>query len=85
MAAKNKPKRPRSSSRPSGPVDFTDVFALHVEGSQRRDELLEQVRQLQAAGKIREARQALERAETINKHLTALAESVRPKPPKHLS
>lgn len=84
MAAKNRPKHPRSHSRAPSLVSISDILGLHVQGSQRRDELLQQARDLQAQGKIKEARAALSRAETIQTHLDALAKSVHPKVPKHL-
>lgn len=60
MAARN--KRP----------DLQEIFGLHVEGSRRRDGLLEEVRALQSAGKIREARKRLKAAAQIQECLHAL-------------
>lgn len=61
MAAKNK-----------SPPDVQEIFGLHVEGSKQRDQLLEQVRALQSAGKIREARKRLKAADQIQQCLHAL-------------
>lgn len=61
MAAKNK-----------RPPDVQEIFGLHVEGSRRRDNLLKEVRALQSAGKIREARKRLKAADQIQQCLHAL-------------
>lgn len=75
VAAKNKSKgRP---SRDSGPPGPHEIVLLHMEASRRRDELLEEARELQSAGKIREARRLLAQAEAIHEHLTALENECR--------
>ena len=75
LAAKNKRMARRGATERE--PDIRDLFALHVTASQRRDALLEEVRVLQAAGKIREARKRLEAAEEIQHRLTALETEVR--------
>jgi hypothetical protein len=75
IAAKNQ-KTARRGATEREP-DIQDLFALHVSASQRRDALLEEVRALQAAGKIREARKRLETAREIQHRLTALETEVR--------
>ena len=47
-------------------------MALHRKASQRRDELLSEARELQGAGKIRDARRLTREAQTIQRWLTAL-------------
>jgi hypothetical protein len=77
MAAKNKrPKRAEPADIDPRP-DIRQVFALHVEACRRRDELLEEARELQAAGKIRAARKHLTQAEEIQERLTALEDECR--------
>ena len=70
MATKNK-WNGRSSSHPSPGVP--DMFAFHFQTSRRRDEILEEAKGLQVAGRIPEARQLLKRAKLLQKHLKALA------------
>ena len=48
-----------------------------MEASRRRDELLEEVRALQAAGKIRQAKQLFKRAQEVRQRLTAFEEEFR--------
>lgn len=82
MAAKNKSKgRARKSSAGENP-DIQEIFALHLEGTRRYDELLQQARTLQSAGKIREARRLLNEAEGIHRRLTALEDEFRRPAPK---
>lgn len=69
MVAKNK-----------NPPDVQDIFGLHLEASKHRDELLEEARALQIAGKIREARKKLKHAQEIQHRLTALETEVRLRP-----
>jgi hypothetical protein len=79
VAAKNKAKARRTRAHPI--PDIRQVFAVHLQASQRRDELLEEARALQAAGKIREARRAFKQAETVHQHIEALEQEVRgPRP-----
>jgi hypothetical protein len=70
MATKNK-SNGRSSSHPSPGI--RDMFAFHFQTSRRRDEILEEAKGLQVAGRIPEARQLLKRARKLQKHLKALA------------
>ena len=70
MATKNK-SNGRSSSHPSAGI--RDMFAFHFQASRRRDEILEEAKGLQVAGRIPEARQLLTRAKKLQKHLKALA------------
>jgi hypothetical protein len=48
------------------------MFAFHFQTSRRRDEILQEAKGLQVAGKIPEARQLLRRAKELQKHLKAL-------------
>jgi hypothetical protein len=80
MAAKNKPRGRPQLSRRFVP-DVREVFALHLEASQRLDHLLEQVRELKAAGKIAEARRVFKHAEQIQQQLLALEQGYR-RPPQ---
>jgi hypothetical protein len=57
--------------------DFRRLVNLHVEASQHREELLEEARQLRAAGKIREARRLMRTAEELHSQLQALEAQVR--------
>jgi hypothetical protein len=53
------------------------MFAFHFQASRRRDEILEEAKGLQVAGRIPEARQLLKRAKKLQKHLKALAGNCR--------
>jgi hypothetical protein len=72
-----------SSNSPELPVedretrDFLRLVNLHVEASQHREELLEEARQLQAAGRIREARRVRRTAAKLHSQLQALEAQVR--------
>jgi hypothetical protein len=74
---------PEISNSPESPVadpetrDLLRVVNLHLEASQHREELLEEVRQLQAAGRIREARRVRRTAEKLHSQLQALEVQVR--------
>jgi hypothetical protein len=57
VVAKNKSKG-RSALTPI--PDIRETFALHLKANQRLDALLEEVRELQGAGKIREARRVIQ-------------------------
>jgi hypothetical protein len=61
--------------------DIRDIFKLCLEASQRRDELLGEVRQLHAAGELRAARELMRQADQIQECLTALEAEVRPRSP----
>jgi hypothetical protein len=76
MAAKNKPRRAADVSA-RGP-DVQEVFGMQLRASQRRDELLEEARELQAAGKIRQARAVEKRAGQIQQLIGALEQENRP-------
>ncbi|MDB6104130.1 MAG: hypothetical protein JWO52_4129 [Gammaproteobacteria bacterium] len=69
MAAKPRP--------PRRPPDIQEIFALHLRCSQRLDELLEECRELKAAGKVAAARKALKQAQSIQAGLNALEAEVR--------
>ena len=75
MAAKDKPKSRRPSAEAE--AEIRNVFALHIQASCHLDELLEQVKALRSAGKIREAKALLKQAEGIQKGLRALEAEVR--------
>jgi soluble cytochrome b562 len=79
MAAKNKRQGRRDQSPRA--FDFQDVFGLHFQASRRVDELLEEVQQLKAEGKIHEAHAALQQAERIKDGIRALEREVRPLSP----
>jgi hypothetical protein len=82
MPAKKKSKG-RSPRRTDDPIpDISDILRLHMEASRHRDALLEEARQLQIAGKVREARKLLSEAVEIQTRLRALEEGVR-KPNPH--
>ena len=73
VAAKNKSKgRPKPVSDASGSQDVQEAFDLQVKATQRRDELLAEAREHQAAGRVREARRLTREAQTIQRWLTAL-------------
>jgi hypothetical protein len=74
MATKNK-SNGRASFHPSPGI--RDMFALYFQASRRREEILEEAKGLQVAGKIPEARQLLKRARKLQKHLKALAGNCR--------
>jgi hypothetical protein len=57
--------------------DIQDIFALHLQCSQRLDELLEECRALKAAGKVAAARKVFKKAESIQAGLRALEGEVR--------
>jgi hypothetical protein len=59
--------------------DIQEIFALHLRGSQRLDELLEECRELKAAGKVAAARAVFKQAEEIQTGLRALEAEVRPR------
>lgn len=58
--------------------DIQDIFALHLRGSQRLDEMLEEVQALKRAGRIAAARKVFRQAESIEAGLRALEAEVRP-------
>ena len=70
MAAKNKP----TSRAPRTPSDITQMLVMHMEATVRHRELLQEGRDLLAAGKVREARKQLQRAEELHQKITALEE-----------
>lgn len=82
MTARKK-RAPRSTSADTVRPDLQEIVALHVRASQRRDEILEEVKALKSAGKIREARELLRQAQTIQAHLTALERECK-LPPRNL-
>jgi hypothetical protein len=74
MAAKNKSK---SRPAPASPMpDQEEILALHRRATKRRDELLEDVRELKAAGKRKKAKVMLREAQTIQEWLGALEAEV---------
>lgn len=86
MAAKNRKKgrvrTRRDRDAPDIPPSPHDVLMLHMQASKRRDELLGEARDLQAAGKISAARKVLAEAEEIQRRLHALEAWYRPQAPK---
>ena len=73
MAARNKPSnRPRSLENAAH-----DSVGLYFRAAQHRDELLDEARELQAAGKIREARAVEKRAAQVEQLVGALETEVR--------
>jgi hypothetical protein len=56
---------------------------LYVEASQRRNQLLEEARELQTADKIKAAHQLLAQAIEIQERLTALENECRTPSPRH--
>ena len=69
MAAKNKSKGRKHADRPP---DVQEIFALHFHASRRQEEIVAEAKELQKAGKLREARALLKQAKEIGKHLKAL-------------
>jgi hypothetical protein len=67
-----KSRRPRTPAPDREAPDIRHIFALHIQASQRRDELLKEARALQAAGRISAARKLLNQAQEIQQRLTAL-------------
>jgi hypothetical protein len=66
MVAKNKRRQ-----------DLQEILSLHLEACRQRDGLLEQVRELKAVGKIKEARVLLKTAEFVEAHVAALEDECR--------
>jgi hypothetical protein len=54
-----------------------EVLSLHFQASRRRDEILDEAKSLQAAGKVREARKRRKQADEMTKLLRALADNCR--------
>lgn len=73
MAARNQ----RTAGSASSGREAHDSFALHARASQHRDDLLEEARELQAAGKIREARGVERRARQVTQLVDALEAETR--------
>ena len=72
VAAKNK-----RSGYPRAPANVThDSVSLHLRAAQHRDELLEEAKELQAAGRIREARAVEKRAAQVEQLVGALETEV---------
>lgn len=61
--------------------DVQEILNLHIAMSKERDELLEKTRELQAAGKIREARKTFEAAKEVHKRLVAFEHRYRRRNP----
>jgi hypothetical protein len=57
--------------------DLTELLALHVQASRRRNELLAECQRLVEAGQRRAARRCLAAAEELQELLTALVREVR--------
>jgi hypothetical protein len=72
MAARN--KRTRS---PDPSEESRDSFGLYARASRHRDDLLEEARELQAAGRIREARAVEKRASQVTQLVEALESETR--------
>jgi hypothetical protein len=74
VAAKNK-----NESQPANDLasDIGEALGLHPKAAQHRDDLLKEARELQAAGKIREARKKLRAAQEIQHRITALETEAR--------
>jgi uncharacterized protein with WD repeat len=73
MAAKKNRKR---QSRRVVP-EIHEIDTIHFQASRRRDELLEDARELKAAGKIRQARELLKQAKAIQRQLRAFEQEIR--------
>jgi hypothetical protein len=56
----------------SSALDIRRIISLHAEASQHRDELLEEARELLAAGNVREAKRLMRTAAEIHSQLNAL-------------
>jgi hypothetical protein len=76
MGAKTR-RTHQTSSTSRDSTEVQDIFRLHQQASRRRDELLDEVLILKAAGDIREARRLLREAKTIQMWLRSLEEEVR--------
>ena len=61
--------------------DVQDILTLHIAMSKERDELLEKTRELQAAGKIREARRMFKAAEQVHERVEAFEQRYRRRNP----
>jgi hypothetical protein len=81
MAAKNK-RTKRTSASGNEITDIRGLFALHTDGSRRFDELISEGLELQAMGKIGEARQRLKAAQEMQQRLRALEDECRLIPDK---
>ena len=77
VPAKESFNRPDLLTEDRETPDIRRIVAIHAEASQHREELLEEARQLQAAGKIREARRWIRTAEELQSQLQALEAQVR--------
>jgi hypothetical protein len=78
VAAKNK----RSSHLKAPASGAHDSFGLCLRASQHRDDLLAEAKDLQAAGRIREARAVEKRAAQVEQLVGALETEVRGPPEK---
>ena len=68
----------KTNKTPSRDVpDLQELFSPHLTASQQRDELLEQVKQLRAAGMMREAKLVRREADEIHRLLTELENEFR--------
>lgn len=66
------------TKRPQSPHD---ILKLHMDLSKERDDLLEKTQKLQAAGKIREAREAFKAAERVHQRLESFERRFRKRDP----
>lgn len=76
MAAKNKRPR-RATALDRSESGLLAATPLDLRASHRHDDLLEEARHLQAAGKIREARAVEKRAAQIDRLIGALETEIR--------
>jgi hypothetical protein len=76
MAAEKKSKGRRMTAT-TRKTDIQEIFGLHFQASRRVEEILEQVQELRLAGRVREAKALLKRAETLRKGLRELEAEVR--------
>lgn len=74
VTARNRSKRGLGHTHP---IDFRHLHKMHLEASLARDELLEEARSLQTAGKIRLARERLDQARRIQDSLSAFEAALR--------
>lgn len=58
--------------------DLQELFRLHLEGTAKLRELVQECERLHKAGQLNEARRIFRRAEVLRRQLEALEEACRP-------
>ena len=66
-------------------LDINEILKRHMAMSKERQELLEKTQELQAAGRIREARRTFKAAEKVHTRIQAFETYYRPRNPHALA